>query len=572
MNIIILILAIFYLSSTADSAELTLNDCIEMALENNSGLKAFKTDVVSTEEDVNASRAEFFPSLKLQGNYILLNRPDIIITKRDAFAPGIPPEDVELSAENRRMYGASLSIEQPIFTGGRLTHILRKSEILNEETRYRVERQKRLLVFEVRRAFYEALKEQFYRETLEKIIDFKKERLRVLQERFREGYASMEDLLTMETDLSVSELDLYKTKNREGLAMSRLKRFIYYKGDDEIHLKGNPLKGFLTASLQEIKETAIRNREDVRISIARIKAAEEGIHIAKSGFYPSVSLQGRYTMQKETNIARPNVWMFTAQLEWPLFEWNKTRSEVKKAEAVSQRLKYEHDELIRAIELEVENAWRAVKEKEKEVDFNEKRLKAAEYRYNRTIDRYTEKVIRLVDLLEMEAEFIRAYNDYIISINDLGVSLAYLEASTSTNWEEWLSPGLIYRPEFRSLSKIINEPVTENIEKPLKGERYNTESAEKRALMVEPGSEKTENKISQSPYAIQVASFKAREKAENLRKKLLNRIHDRKIVIHNNGGFYKVRIIGFKDRREAVELSKGLKIRNYFIVRTGNGH
>jgi outer membrane protein TolC len=559
MNIMILMLAIFYLSlSTANSAELTLNDCIEMALENNSGLKAFKTDVVSSGEDVNASRAEFFPSLKLQGNYTVLDRPDITITKRDAFGPGMPREDVELSAENRNMYGASLSIEQPIFTGGQLTHTFRKSKTINEETHYRVERQKRLLVFEVKRAFYEALKEQLYRETLEKIIGFKKERLRVLQERYKEGYAYREDVLMMETDLSASELDIYKTKNREGLAISRLKRFMYYNGDDEFHLKGNPVNGFLTASLQEIKESAIKNRDDLRMSIARIKAAGEGIDIAKSGFYPRVSLQGRYTMQKETNITRPDVWMFTAQLDWPLFEWSKTKSEVKKAEAVNQRLKYEHKELIKAIELEAENAWRTVKEKEKEVEFNEKRLKAAEYRYKRTMDRYAEKVVKLADLVEMEAEFIKAYNDYTISINDLDISLAHLEASTSTAVEKWFSTGGIYRPDFQSLSNTVNEPVTKNIEGALKGEKSNTESAEKRT-------------VSPATYAVQVASFRTREDAEKLRKKLLNRIHDKKIIIHNNGGFHKVRITGFKDREEADEVFKDLKIRDYLIVRTGNG-
>jgi outer membrane protein len=575
MKQILFILLVLSLSLVnAHASELSLEECIALALENNRGLKAFEMDVLASEADMKISRTRFLPLLKLNSNYTLLDKPDVIIINSDSFAAGIPPEDVELSAKNRNMYGLSLGIEQPLFTGGNLTHSFMKSKILNEEARYNVERQKKLLIFEIKKAFHEALKEQLYKGILEKIIESKKERLRVLEELFSEGYAQREDVLLIETDLSSSELDLYKAKNRVDFALSNLKRLIYYQGADELSLKGKPINGFLTASLQELKESALQNREDLKMSLFKIKIAEEDIKIAKSGFYPQASLEGKYTMQKETNIVRPEVWMLTAQIDWPIFEWGKTRSEVSKTEVQKRRLKYEHEELERTIVLEAEQSWRVFKENEKEVEVKEKRLRTAEYRFKQAMDRYTERVIKLVDLFEMEAGLVKACNEYIIAINDLDVSLAHLEVSTSSSTEKWFTISDIYKPDLESFSKKLKELIAkkraEPEDKSIDSEhRDSIDDPNSLSMTLEDKYVETEpiDNTHSSSVVVQVASYKTRRPAERLRNNLLEKIGDKKIEICHHRKFYKVRIMGFRDREEAEDLAMDLGIKGYLIIR-----
>ncbi len=317
-----LVLLFFFFSlplSEVYSAELTLQKCVELALENNTGLKAFETDIIASDEDVRISRSRFFPSLKLKGDYTLLDKSDVITFKRNSLAPSIPPQDVEISAENSNMYSLSLILEQPVFTGGNLTHSFRKFRILNEEAQHNFARQKALIILAVKEAFYGALKDRFQRETLEKLVESKKERLRVMRERLEEGYVPREDLLTAETDLAASEFGLYKIQSREQFDLSKLKKVIYYQSGEEVSLKADPLNGSLAASLQEVKETALANSEDIKMSRKRIKAAGEDISIAKGDLFPKTSLHGGYTVQKETNITRPKVWMFSAQVDWADF-------------------------------------------------------------------------------------------------------------------------------------------------------------------------------------------------------------------------------------------------------------
>ncbi|MCJ7482236.1 MAG: TolC family protein, partial [Thermodesulfovibrionales bacterium] len=255
-----------FLTHSADALELTLGDCVSLALENNRWLKSNEMDVRAAEEDVRMASSRFLPSLKLKGNYDLRDKDDIFLVPRDTFLSGVPPADVELSADNQETYGVAFIVEQPVFTGMRLTHSYKKSQRLNEEARYGLERKKRMLVFEVKKVFHEVLKEQLYTGILEKVLDAKKESFRVLQERNKEGYLRKEDLFIAENDLAASELEIFKTKNKAESALSNLMRLIYHHDDEKLVLKGEPSNGLLTATLQEVKEFALANREDVKMS------------------------------------------------------------------------------------------------------------------------------------------------------------------------------------------------------------------------------------------------------------------------------------------------------------------
>jgi outer membrane protein len=581
-KLVLLLLFFFLTTSAAYPLDLTLQQCIEMALENNSGFKASKTDLIASAEDVSISHAGLLPSLKLKGTYMLRDKSDVFITRADIFAPGIPPVDVEQSLENQTLYGASLVLDQPLFTGGQLTHALKKSKILGQEAMYRVERQRKLLEFDVKKAFYAALKEQLYRKTLEKTVEAKRERLRVVQELLAEGYVQEDDVLIAETDLAAAELELFKVKNGEDLALSRLKLLTYLKEDGAITLKEKPVTGFLVVSLEEAKEAAVAQREEIKMSMRQIGAAGEDIEIAKSGFYPRTSLQGSVTLQKETTITRPDVWMVTAQVDWPIFEWGKTKSSVKKAESVKQRRQYEHEDLTKAVLFEAEEAWREVKEKEKEVEFREKKLKATESRLKTAAEQYAEKTIKLADLLEREVELTKTYDEYIIAANDLNIAFARLEVATSVTNAEWFTITELYQPDFDGLSRMTKEAFSGKAERARENKSTRDAAIETGRIAREPSVVKSVDAVPTvapmvSPYpayVIQASSFRTRQNAREFGRKLMKRIElkGRKITVRKRGNFYKVRIMGFNSKAEAKAFTEKFAIKNSIIVKSVDGH
>jgi outer membrane protein len=547
-----------FLIRSADAVELSMQDCVSMALENNRWLKSNEMDVQAAEQDVRIASSRFLPSLKLKGNYDLRDKDDFFLVPRDTFLSGVPPSDVELSADNQETYGVTFSVEQPVFTGMRLTNSYKKSQRLNDEARYGLERKKRILVFEVKKVFHEVLKEQLYAGILKKILDAKKEGLRVIQERNKEGYLSKEDLFMAENDLAASELEIFKTKNKAESALSNLRRLIYQQDDEKLVLKGEPANGSFTAALQEVKEFALANREDVKMSAARTQAAGADIMIAQGDFLPQVSLEGKYMMQKETNVTNPEQWMLSLQLDWSLFEWNRTKAEVSKAKALMQKQQYEHEDLMKRIIIQAEEAWRNVQEKTREVEVKEKQLKTAEYSFKQNAEKYSEGTIKMVNFLNAEAELIKAYNEYLVVINDLNIALAELEISASGMQESWFKRGDIYKPDFVVLSNIMKEAITKKEakrpsylnakgvppEKNVSSEK--SPDGEKRAQGNTSTSEvKSAEKT--TAYALQVGAFKSQESAVTFKKSLQKKVSHKKIKICRQGDFYKVRITGFDD-------------------------
>ncbi len=390
IQILILLWVIFSLPSPGSAEEMTAEQCVSLALRENQVLKAQEMEVLSWEEGTKISRSDFYPAVKLQGRDIFLDREPKFTMKSNSLAAGIPPNDVDVEAGDGNFYGVSAMVEQTLFKGGQLTHSLRKSEILKEEAGHSLARQKKLLALEVKRAFGNAFREQYRRRILEKEVEFKKERLKILRERLQEGFVSREEVMVMETELGTSEEDLSMVKSREELALSRLKRLMYFHQDGEILLKAEPTKGVLRTPLSEVRGAALKKREELKMALARVSAAEEEIGVAKGNYYPKASVQGGYAYQKETAVTRPDFWFLQGQADWSVFEWGKTKAEVRKAEALKEKRKYEVEDLKRAVQLDAEESWRAVKEQEREVAIREKRLETAEYRFRRAVERYRE--------------------------------------------------------------------------------------------------------------------------------------------------------------------------------------
>ena len=303
------------------------------------------------------------------------------------------------------------------------------------------------------------------------------------------------------------------------------------------------------------------------MSSARALAAGEDISIAKGDFLPQISLEGKYTMQKETYVTRPDQWMLSLQLDWSLFEWNRTKAEVSKAKALMQKQQYEHEDLTKRIIFQAEESWRTVQEKSTEVNVKEKQLRTAEYSFKLAAEKYSEGAIKMVDFLNAEADLIKAYNEYLVAINDLNIALAELEIAASGSQESWFKRREIYKPDFVALANIMKDAIARkearrpaylnaksvSPEKKISSDKDKNRDSEKGSQGNTGESGLNQDKKPAS-YALQVGAFKTQESAVTVKKKLQKKIANKKIKICQQGEFFKVRITGFDDIEEINSL------------------
>ena len=221
---LILLLCMTLIIRPAFGRTLTLEECVKLVMERNSGLKSSHAASLSAAEDVTMSRADFFPVLKLKSFYTIIDKSDRLIIDSNAFAQGIPPQKTTLSLGERETYGVGLTLRQPLFSGGSLTnaHQLAKHEAA--AATYEYSRQSTLLLYQVKKTFNEALISASRIHAAESAVMAAEGRLNVAGARREEGYADSEELLRRDADLAMARTRLIKSRNRSSQVLGKLRQ------------------------------------------------------------------------------------------------------------------------------------------------------------------------------------------------------------------------------------------------------------------------------------------------------------------------------------------------------------
>lgn len=570
------ILLLLVLAWPVEGRVVTVEECVRLAEEQSSSLKSFDALSTAAGEEVTISRTGFLPTFTLKGSYSLYDQADRLIINGNTFAPGIPSSDVTISTGDRYAYSLGLTLRQPLFTGGNLTHTYNRSKRQASAAEFDAARQRRLLTMQVRQTFNEVLITENQIRTAEKGIRAREERLRVVRERLVEGYADREEVLRQEAELAMAQARLVRAKSRGEIAMTRLRKLIQAAPGEELALAGMPGKPVLTAGLNELIAAGLEQREDLKGSQARVLAADEGVGAARSGFLPQVYLEGGYYRQKETNIARPELWMATVQAEWPLFQWGRTSATVRKATAERQQQEYAKEELIRTLRLEVEEGWREVTAQQSLVTALEKQVRAVEAALEKSIDRYGAGAARYDEALANETGLWDAFDSYYQGVVSLGNAVATLEAATAKDLGQLSSLEPLYRPDFEQYVKLLQKAsdaqrcperpttlpatVTPQCEIPVPRQR----GAETQFIPEVERGKRT------AGFQLQLGAFKSRKHADTMSSAFKNRLHGKMPEVVVEGGMYKVVAGPFSTPIEARSVAKELGVAD-FMVRSSHG-
>jgi outer membrane protein len=556
----ILLLCMTLACPPAFGRTLTLEECVELVMERNSGLKASRAASLSAAEDVTMSRADLLPALKLKSYYTFIDKADRLIIDSNAFAPGLPAQKTTLSLGERDSYGVGLTLRQPLFTGGSLTnaHQLAKHEA--SAATYEYSRQRTLLLFQVKKTFNEALIAASRIHAAESAVKAAGERIKVAEARREEGFADQEEVLRREADLAMARTRLIKSRNRSTLVLGKLRQLTGSGPDEEIEIVGKPAKLTLTGGLEELTKGARERREDIRSATEKSAAAESGVRMARSGFLPQIFLEGNYLRQKETRIARPELWSLTVQAEWSLFEWGRTSASVRKAVARHNQLDLAREELSRTAQLEIEETWQEVVELQSQVIAYEKLVKANEATFTKTITMYLEGAVRFDEVISTESALWESYDMYCQSAASLSSAFSALEASTSALLDQWTLSEELYRPDFESYENLIKSYYLTRVKK----------HSEKTPVAARPATGLQRDSSQQPGLYVQLGAYASRKSAEDVRTSLAPHCNGKQIEILAEGRFFKPVVGPFTSREAARNAADALGIKEY-LIRSDHG-
>jgi len=410
MNIKILygILLLISLPITAQQL-LTKQQSVKIALENNYGIKIADNNLKIAENNKSVYNSGYLPTLSgnAGANY---NLDNTVAT----YADGRPPNKLT-GAESSR-YNASVSLNYVLFDGlGRYYDYqsLKEQFNLSElQARQTIEN----TVLQLFSVYYNVAKLTENYQLLKESLDISKDRLERVQYQFEYGQNTKLAVLNAEVDVNNDSINLLSTKQL--LTNAKRDLYVVLGNDESPEFTVDTLVNFTLAPNKDLLIEKVKTNNVVLQQLEKnIAISEFQIRANKSGYLPTVGLNGTYGWNKNNNNAASFLATSTnnglsggLSLSWNVFDGGRTRTSVQNA-----KINLENQQLIKEeTELDINRSFNNTYEDYLNKLFiyqtQEKNVQTNTNNFSRTEERFKLGQVTSIEFRQAQLNLINAKN------------------------------------------------------------------------------------------------------------------------------------------------------------------
>ncbi|MFA6455576.1 MAG: TolC family protein [Bacteroidota bacterium] len=428
-TIVAALLLFFTISIAQQKLSLTVEQAVQTGLENSKMLKSSQFKVVAAEAKASETNALGLPSVKLNAAYTRLSDiPSSTLTT--------PFGKFEISPTVLNNYTVRATVQQPLFTGNKISGAEDIAEYSYEATKQDFSKDKADLIFNVKSTYWNVYRAIEFKKVVDENVGQIKAHASDAENMMKQGLLTNNDLLKVQVQLSDALVRQIDAKNNVLLTMIALNNTLGLPLTTEIEIASSLLPN--TVPNQEIDalvKKAVENRPEILSMNARVKASESGLSVARSGWYPQVYLVGNYNYLRPnqrifpTKDAFKGTWDVSVSLSYDLWNWNTSGSQSTQAEAQLSQAEQGLSQLKDGITLEVTQSYLALNQAKERSAVAQKGVEQAEENYRVTNERYKKGLNVNSDLLDSEVALLTAKLNYMQSLVDYELAAARLTKS-----------------------------------------------------------------------------------------------------------------------------------------------
>ncbi|RKZ00159.1 MAG: hypothetical protein DRQ04_06510 [Candidatus Hydrothermota bacterium] len=437
---------LLYLLGAGNLYELTLEDAVNMALERNLQVLAAEESHNSAYGNLLQARSGFFPQVSLSSSYTYLSTIQkmetyhLVRLEPDPQNPGsfIPVfEKSEMPFGYKNNYSFGLTVQQVLFSWGRLINNYKLAKHNLRSTDYDIEAKKEMIKESVKEAYYNCLLVRRYLDVLNETRKDLEEHYNSVKKRYEEGLASDFELLRAEVQLRNVEPQIKAAETGLKTAYDALKLQLNLPLDVQIKLKDTLEYRSFNADLDSLISLALSERLDLKSTDEKLEVLKKTVAIARSGNKPSVFAQWAYQYQRPFGFEDKwkGMWTFTVGLQFPFFDGFKTYGQVKSMEAQLRQVRYMRELQGKAIALEIRSLYRDLEAKEEALKSQRDNVKLARRAFEMAEEQYRNGYVSSLDVIDAEVAYSQARLSYISALHDYNVALAKLERALKAGSE-----------------------------------------------------------------------------------------------------------------------------------------
>lgn len=408
---------------------ITVDEAIQIGLKNSKSLHSSSMRVKASSARVSEVSSSRLPSIRFTGVYSRLSKIDPVIIMMNT----VP---IVLSPSILNNYQLKMSLAQPLFTGFRLKSSSEAAEYQLKASEVELTKDGLETAFAVRNAYWSLFKAQEMKKVVDEIVLQMKAHLKDASNLLAQGMLTNNDVLKLQVQLSDVQLKQLEAANGVQLAQVNLNNTLGIQLVSEVDVKSVPqVQTKSEVELTTLVNKAFDKRGELKAADYRAKASESNVTIAKSRWYPEVSLYGNFYYNRPNQRVFPSkdafkdTWDAGIMVSMDVWNWLATSHQTDQAEAGLAQSLDALGMLKDGITLEVTQNFLNFQQAKQKIVITKLTVEQAEENQRITSEKFKNGVALSSDLIDAEVALLSAKTNYTSALVDLELAKAKLDKS-----------------------------------------------------------------------------------------------------------------------------------------------
>ena len=469
---------------------LSLQNCRDMALENNKNLKISEEKVKMADYDKKIAWANYFPTISAQGTYmhnekkiqllsddkintlstmgttlqgdvnnfidpiisdlmqnplmyqLIMNNPELLSLIQDLHHIGaletLDAIGQEVSSnfilDTRNVYGGMVTVMEPVYAGGKIRAYNKMASYAQDLAEMQLTTEQQEIIVTTDKAYWQIVSLANKQKLTENYVELLRTMSNNVDKLVEEGMATNADKLSIKVKLNDAELTLVRVQNGVALSKMLLCQSCGMPLDSEIILEDENLEDVVipTYSSEYTEEDIMNNRPELQSLTIATKIYDKKVNIARSEFLPTVAVFGNYV------VTNPSVfngfenefrgfYNFGVVAKVPLFHFGEGYNKIRKAKSEAMITQLKLEDTKELVMLQVNQYEKQIKEAESRLQMTTEKMSDAEENLRMATVGFNEGVIPSSTLEAAQTSWMQAHSEYIDAKIDVIMANTYLK-------------------------------------------------------------------------------------------------------------------------------------------------
>ncbi len=422
MRIFLSFLCIFIITIAAyGQKKLSLNEAINIALQRNTTLQKAVNNLKGTESDVKVAYGNFLPNISASGRWNWTRSE----SKGGSYNIAGFVINTPSTVSDSRNYSAGANWSLDLFDGLANFATLAQSKKNLESAQLQLENLKQNIVFQTMSYYYTVVNDQQLVYVNEDNLKWNQRNLETVVERNKLGAVTQADVYAAQVQAGNAQLGVITAKNNFETAKSNL---LYYLGlnvlesysfsDSLTEHDLSILKTNIGQEYQNISSMvaqALNNRSDYKSAMLDYQSAQEGITVARSGYFPTLSNNISYSLNSNrlNDLLDSRTYSVGLSLNIPIFSGFSVDNRVELAEVNAMNKKVDLDDLQRQIKQNIQTTYLNLQAAEQGLEVSRNTVKSSDENLKTSQEKYSLGSGTLLDVLTASYNYTNARTNFI---------------------------------------------------------------------------------------------------------------------------------------------------------------